>query len=185
MKKVVFLIIIIIVFGVGCTRMKIAQVDPKTGYFPSSSKATTIKAEKVDLDSMNALILVPNNEFLKGQIINLSYFTEVISFDDLETLIIKNNLQDQIPSIKGKIGLNKAYKLYKPFLWFRFDSRGSGREKYAQFILTNPDTLEDIFIAEQHLDYVWAGVNDQTTWYPLFNSLIDYIKDNSNSYRKP
>ena len=57
------------------------------------------------------------------------------------------------------------------------------QKKYAQFILTDPLTLEEIFITEKYLDYVWAGVNDRTTWYPMFNSFIDYIRENSKTYK--
>jgi hypothetical protein len=57
-----------------------------------------------------------------------------------------------------------------------------GTKKYGQFVLTKPDTLEDILVVEKYLDYVWAGVNDQNTWYPLFNSIVDYIDENSETW---
>ena len=49
---------------------------------------------------------------------------------------------------------------------------------YMQFIATNPDTLDDVFLSEIQLDYVWRGVNDQNSRYPLINALIASINAN-------
>ncbi|KUM54662.1 hypothetical protein AR688_15375 [Rheinheimera sp. EpRS3] len=162
--------------------MKVAQLDPTTGRFPTKNQATIVKSSPVDLDSMKSLLLLPDNDFVKGQIGNINYFNATITLDDLETLIIQNDLTEEVPSVREKIGINKAYKAYKPFLWLRFDTRRENGKEYAQFILTKPDTLEDIFVVEKHLDYVWAGVNDQNTWYPLFNAIVDYIDENSKTW---
>ena len=61
-----------------------------------------------------------------------------------------NDLTDEIPTIRGRIGLNKVAKAYKSFLWFRYETRRDGNKTYAQYILTDPLTLEDIFITEKH-----------------------------------
>lgn len=181
MKKLV-VILVLALLTVGCSSLKVAKIDPKTGYFPSKKFSNVVKSTPVDLDSMKALVLVPNADFEKGQIKNMGYFDEVITFEDLEKIIITNNLTDEVPSVKDRIGLNKAAKAYRKFLWFRYDTRQDGNKVYAQYILTDPLTLEDIFITEQYLDYVWAGVNDQTTWYPMYNALLRYIKDNSKTF---
>jgi hypothetical protein len=164
--------------------MQVTTVDPETGYFKTKKQAVTIVNKAVDLDSMRELLLVPDQEFVLGQIGNIGYFSNIMTFNDLEKAIIVNGLQDKVPDVRNKIGINKAANEYRPFLWFRFATRGSGNKEYGQFILTDPKTLEDIFTAEIHLDYLWAGVNDQHTWYPLFNELIKYIEANSKTYRK-
>ena len=174
--------LMIIAFLTACTNMKVAKLDPETGRFPTKTQATVVTNVKTDLDSMKSLLLLPDNEFVKGQIANVNYFDKTITLDELETLIFKNDLTDKDPSIREKIGINKAFKAYKPFLWLRFDTREVGGKKYGQFILTKPDTLEDIFIVEKHFDYVWAGVNDSNTWYPMFNAIVDYIETNSKTW---
>jgi len=182
MKK----IILILLFAVSaCSSFKVVEIDPKTGYFPSDTKADIVKHEKYDLDSMKSLLLVTSGDFVKGQVRNMHYFDKILNTDELQTIIVKEGLQDKIPSVADKIGVNKAYTNYKPFLWLRYNVRGAGRQAYGQFILTDPKDMQDIFIAERHLDYVWRGVNDQSTWYPLCNALIDYISENSKTYRKP
>lgn len=182
MKKLIFAGMVLLFSA--CTSMQVSEVDPQTGYFKAGKQAQTIVKKRVDLDSMKSLLLIPDEDFIRGQIENIKYFDEIMTYDDLEKEIIKNDLQDKITDVRNKIGINKASKEYKWFLWFRFDTRGSGNKKYAQFILTNPETLDDIFVSEIHLDYVVTGVNDQYTWYPLFNELIKYIEENSNTYRK-
>jgi hypothetical protein len=47
-----------------------------------------------------------------------------------------------------------------------------------QLIATNPETLDDVFVAEVFMDYVWVGVNDQNSRYPLFNAFIDWVNQN-------
>src|SRR4030067_868418 len=107
-----------------------------------------------------------------------------MTFDDLEKRIIAANLATKVPTVADRIGLSNAAKKYKPFMWLRFDTRGGGRDKYSQLVLTDPLTMEDYFITETYLDYFWTGVNDQNNWYPMFNSLVDYIKKNSKTYKK-
>ena len=177
-------IFFIIIYLAGCSVMQVAELDPETKRFPTKVQATIVKSINTDLDGLKNLLLLPDNEFVKGQIGNIDYFDETMTIDELETVIVRNNLQDKVPSVKDKIGINKAYKAYKPFLWLKFDTREDGNKIYGQFILIKPDTLEEIFIVEKYFDYVWAGVNDKNTWYPMFNALVDYIDNNSKTWNK-
>src|SRR5689334_4579809 len=166
-----------------CTSFKVAPIDEKTGHLPSSSKAAVIMSKPMDLDSRKALLLVPNSDFVKGQVSNLKYFDDTMTFEELEKRIVQAGLQDQVPTIHDRIGVNKAAKHYKDFLWLRYERKGEGRVKSGRFILTDPATMEDYFITETTLDYAFAGVNDQNNWYPMFNALIDYIRQNSKFYK--
>ncbi|WP_299569560.1 hypothetical protein [uncultured Shewanella sp.] len=177
MKKVI-IILCLFVLG-GCSSLKVANVEPKSGYFPSKTKATVVVNKPLDLDQRSSLILVGNSDFQKKQIKNINYFKEVITFEDLEAIIVKNCLGTKVPSIKDQIGINNAAKHYKPFLWFRLVTRSSGNDEYAQLILTDSLTLEDYFVTETHLDRIW----DQSNWYPMYNSFIDYIKEHSKTYK--
>lgn len=176
----------------GCTTMKVVTPDPNTGYFTGSKsgntktvkKATIIKNVPVDLDSKKQLIVVVGEEFSPQMVKNLGYFDSVVNFKELEELIIKNNLTDAVPDVNSRIGLNKAAKAYKPFLWLHWNTRKDGNKSYQQLVLTDPLTLEDYFVSETYLDYVWAGVSDQNNFYPAFNALVDYIKDNSKTFKK-
>jgi len=166
-----------------CTSMKVTQVDDKTGHFKANVTATVLVSKPIDLDSRKALLLIPNDDFVKGQVASIKYFEETMTFDELEKRIVQSGLSDKVPTVHDRIGVNNAAKNYKDFLWLRYARKGSGQFKQAQFILTDPVTMEDYFVTQTTLDYLWAGVNDQNNWYPMFNALIDYIKQNSKSYR--
>lgn len=181
--RVVFALLVTLVMS-ACTSMQVAKVDEKTGYFPTTQKATVVTSKPLDLDARKALLLIPNVEFVKGQIGNIQYFTEIMTVEDLEKRIVQSGLTDKVPSVRDRIGINNAAKHYKTFLWFRYERRGEGRSQFGQFVLTDPITLEDYFVTETALDFVWAGVNDQNNWYPMFNALIDYIKQNSKTFRR-
>ena len=168
----------------GCSSMKVVPLDQKTGRFPSDTKATVATSKPFDLDSRKALILVPTSEFVVGQVRNIGYFTEVMTVDDLEKVIVQKNLADKVPSVHDAIGLSNAAKNYQPFLWLHLKTRGTGTQTFAQFILTDPVNLDDLLVVETHLDYIWSGVNDQNNWYPMFNALIDYIQANSKTYHR-
>lgn len=183
MKKILFILFGLTLALVGCTSMKVTELD-KDGYFPSTGRATVVMSKPINLDSRRQLVFVGTSKFVQGQLENLHYFNEVITLDDLESRIIKANLTDKISSINDKIGVNNAAKYYRPFLWLRYNTRQDGSTKYSQFILTDAATMEDYFITETQLDYAWRGVNDQNNWYPMFNALIDYMKQNSRSYGK-
>ena len=179
------LAVVFVLLMSGCSTLKVIEVDEKTGYFPGTKlDAKVVKSVDVDLDSVNDLVLVPNGNFTSNMVKNIGYFDEVITFEDLEKIIIMNDLTEEVSSITDRIGINKAAKAYKNFLWIRWDIRNEGTKEYQQLILTDPITLEDLFIAETYLDYVWAGVTDQYNWYPMMNALIDYIKKNSETFRQ-
>jgi hypothetical protein len=170
----------------GCSVMKVANLD-ETGYYPGAlGKATVVLNKPLDLDSRRDVIVVADSDYERGQVRNIGFFGEVISIPDLELKIIQAGITDKVPSVRDRIGMSKAAKHWKPFLWLRYHSRTDDNGKrYAQFILTDPATTEEYFITETYLDYAWSGVNDQYNWYPMYNTFIDYIKANSKNYTPP
>ena len=78
LKRIFALLIVSSLYA--CTAMKVAQLDTATGRFPTTVKATVVKSEKVDLDTMKSLLLLPDNDFVIGQIANVKYFDETITF---------------------------------------------------------------------------------------------------------
>lgn len=163
-----------------CTVMKVSERN-ESGYFNSVKQAKTIKSEKVDLDNLKSLLLVPKSKdnFVEGMIKNINYFEQIMTFDDLEKEIIKNNKQDEVGNFEGRIGLHNASKKYRKFLYI---SIYQPNDKKIQLKLINPETTDEIFIAETNFDLVWSGVNDSNTFNPLFNELIKYIQSNSKTY---
>ena len=180
------LLLIFVVPLAACTTLEVTEVDPDTGLLPSmsGSEASVVVNKPFDIDSRKSLAVATGADFVTGQLKELGFFDEVIDREGLEKAIVAANLTDDIPSVQDRIGLNRAAKFYKPFMWVHFEVRSEGRTDYLQIVLTDPITMEDLFVAERVMDFAWAGVNDQNTFYPVFNALIDYLKDNSETYGK-
>lgn len=177
-----FLTALLLSLGACVSVMEISEIDLKTGYFPAKATADITKKDKYDIDSMKSLLLVTSGPFVEGQVRNMKYFDKIISSDDLATIVVREKLQTKVNSNIDRIFFNQAYENYKPFLWLRYKERNEGKDVYAQFILTEPKDMTDLFIAEKRLDR-FKGINDQTIWYPLCNALLDYIRDNSTTYK--
>lgn len=164
------------------THMQVTTLNPKTGRFPTRQEATVVTSVRTDLDKFKSLLLMPDNEFVRGQVHNIYYFDETMTVEQLEDAIANNGLTGQVSSILDNAGIHQAFHAYRPFLWLRFKTREEGGKVFAQFVLIKPDDLQELFLVEQELDYQVAGVDDQNTWYPLFNALVGYIDANSKTW---
>ena len=173
-----------IIMLVSCTSMKVAPIDQKTGLFPGGKIAKVASSIPTNMDEKRSLIVVPTGTFTVSMVENIGFFDEVITVEELEERIIKNDLTDEVPAIDSKIGINKAAKAYQYFVWLHWDSRKDGNRQYSQLKLVDPLTLDEYMVAETHLDYVWTGVNDQANWYPMLNALVEYINQNSTTYNR-
>lgn len=199
MKQVFVLSLILILTGCG-TRAEIVQRDPNTGYFLTNVKANVSLSENIDLDNHKSIILIPaktdptkldtpfkqwdnRDAFEYGLMKSINYFDTIIDHDELERIIVKNNLGDQVPTITGRVGLHNAAKAYKPFLLLRWENiHTTDSDKPIQLILSDPITNKDLFITQTHWRD-WDGTSDQRNWYPMMNALIDYIDKNSKTYK--
>lgn len=168
----------------GCgTQMKVGQIDETTGLIKTDvgtvTKATVVTAKKVPSDQFRSLAFISGGgEYGVEQLKAIKYFNQVVNYDGLQKIVIANNLQEKVPSLNEPIGLNKLYRAYKPFLWIHFKRTQNGNKPFLQIIATNPETMDDVFVSEVHLDFIWAGVNDQNARYPLFNALVEWLRQN-------
>lgn len=165
------------------THMRVAKIDEKTGLLKSEmgevDKATIVTAKKIPLATYKSMVFVSNGgDYGINQTKEIKYFDQVLNYDDLQKLVIANNLQDKVPSLNEKIGINKLYHAYKPFLWINFKNVQRENKTFIQLVVTNPENLEDVFVSEIFPGYGWGGVNDQSFRYPLFNALIAWINEN-------
>lgn len=165
------------------TQMKVASIDEKTGLLKSErgdiGKATVVTAKKMPLAPFKSMAFMSSaGDWGVEQLKAVKYFDQVLSYDDLQKLVIANNLTDKVPSLNEPIGLSKLARAYKPFLWVKFKQVRRENKTFMQLIATNPENLEDVFVSEVYLDVVWAGVNDQNSRYPLFNAFIAWVNQN-------
>lgn len=178
--KLLFIFFIILNLKSCGTVLKVSDLNEK-GYFFASNNAELIKSVDFDLDSNKQLLVVPNGAYMKGMAGKLNYFERIITLDDLEKEIIKNNKQDEVGVLSGKIGINNAFRKYKKFLYLKFEENLEVSNR-LQLKLINPENFDEIFIGE--IQYSTSiGVYDGNTFNPLFNELIRYIKKNSKTYK--
>jgi len=183
MKKIILMIVGAMLL-IGCSSMHISQLDAHTKRLPTNNKATILLSKIIDLDKYNTLLLVPEGPFIKGQMSKIEYFKELVTPNELKMKMIARGLGKTVPSTEDTYIINEAAKFYKSFLWFRLHKHINLDGYYGQFILTNPKTFEDYFIADIKLPSTLKGTGDRKVWYPLFNAFIDYIEQNSKSWQE-
>lgn len=183
MKKIFISLIFLIPFLSGCSTFQVTSLDAKTGYFPTSTMAKLIVSKPIDLDAQKNLIVIPNNaKFEQGMLESIHYFDKVISVEDLEKEIIKAGLTKEVLSVRDAIGMHNAATHYKKFLWLHGKSDWDRRDNTVRLIITDPVTMDDLLIVENKVDAFWVGITDQNMWYPLFNGVVSYIRENSKTY---
>lgn len=181
------LIILSFVFLGGCsTEFQARGIDSQSGYLPTSlgsgmpvKKANVLADQKTDLGRYGGSLLVVGGDFFRQEAMDIGGFTDIFTVEDLQKRIIARGLQDKVPSVDDLIGLNKAYKEYKPFLFLRFkEDKGSDNNFYLKLIVTDPGSAQDIFVAQVKSCGSTFCDDDQHVWYPLFNSYIDWLRAN-------
>lgn len=182
MLKINFIVtILFFIFLPSC--LTLYKVSPlgKDGYFASPISGKTISSKRVELDTIKSLLIV-GDKFILDMIKNINYFDSVITLEDFEKQIILSNKQEEVGPLSGKIGLNNAYRKYKKFLYIAFKVSEINKNM-LQLKLINPNTLDELIVAESYLHYRGGGMtSDQHTFNPLFNELIKYIRQNSVSF---
>lgn len=164
------------------TQFAVTNPDEKTGYYATGKdqyqKATTVISEKVDLTVFKSLAYVQGSDFFVKQTRNIGYFDEVLDKKGLESKIIEKGLQDKVTDVSSLLGLNNLYRHYQPFLYVSTNIETKGDKEFVQLIAKDPSNGKTLFTSEAEMDFVWSGVSDQNTFYPLFNSFIDWLKYN-------
>lgn len=77
----------------------------------------------------------------------IGYFDKVITFDDLEKEIIRDNKQDEVGALIGKIGINNIYRKHTKFLYLKLDNNKDKKNR-IQLKLINPENFDEIFVGD-------------------------------------
>ena len=172
---------IIISFFFGCgSFQKAVTLNPSTNYFPAkkNKQAIVLKEIAVEKEALKSFLLViPTSDYWLQMGTNLNHFDTVMTFEQFQTTIVQEGLTDKIPSVSDMVGLNRAYKYYRPFLLLNLatEQKDTGGW-HTGLTLYDPERAEVIFQNEIKLNLMWDGWTDQGTMFPLFNSLVDYLR---------
>ena len=172
-------LIITLINGCG-TIEKAVPLNPSTRYFPAKKNKQTIvlKEIEVDKDALKSfLLVVPTSDYWLQMGTNLNYFDTVMTFEQFQTTIVQEGLTKNIPSVSDMVGLNRAYNYYRPFLLLNLNTEQKETGGwFTGLTLYHPERAEVIYQNEIKLNLMWDGWTDQGTMFPLFNSLLDYLR---------
>ena len=195
------IILLAVVLLIGCggpplmgedTYYRAVPLDAITGYFPTFSishqlhsviRAPVVINRKVHLARYHGNVVVSAARFWTEEIRYTGAFRHVMTRQAFEKAIIRSGLSQRIGSVGGLLALHQAYQAWGPFLWIytRLNTVSANRHGMheAELIVVDPRSGHKLFVARERFHhYTASSVSDQTTFYPLLNSLIDWIREN-------
>ena len=183
-------VVMVSLAGCAASLFQAVDVNPKTGYLPAArthegdiKRGNVVSHENIDLKKYQGRILVTDGKFFKDEMVDIGAFSDVFDAEDLQKRIIAAGLQDKVPSASDLIGFNRAYTNYGPFLWMHFKMKDEFGGRFLRMIITDPGSGQDVFVANVSACGQVFCENDQDTFYPLFNSLIDWVRGNGGTIK--
>lgn len=142
----------------GCTSPREASSPgmPRVSEAAPSSSISRVDvriAREIDLAPYKALAVVMP-EYMKSRpdalarVRALGVFDQVISSKDLPSFVMKQGLQRQVSDLGKWSGYQVLFHAYKPFLVVRFDCAARSDGVRYSLIVTNPGTLENIYVGD-------------------------------------
>lgn len=130
-------------------------------------------------DILKTLLVTDSTFYWMEMSKNLNYFKEVLSFAEFEKEVEKA-LNDTTHFLTDTIVLKRAYKEVRPFALLALtevhnDKVGHKDGRYVGLAIYDP-YKKVIFENQICLNLMWDGWSDQGTIFPLFNSLLDYLR---------
>lgn len=159
------------------TFSKTQTLNPETNYFAAKDKEVTILKEIwINPDTLKTLLVTPDSDYFLTMGKNLDFFEEVITFSELEKRIQRARIGKKIPVLTDRPGLQEGAEIYKPYVLMEFFKRDMDNGLFAGFVLY--DAKRDLIIFENEIkvNLMWDGWTDQGTMFPLYNSLLEYLR---------
>ena len=163
-----------------CAIFPSRKINPETGYFPANKNRKVIvhTALPVSADTLKKLLVVmPLFDQWTKTAENINYFDEVIYYGDFIKEIDEKGLGQSFTNENNEIDLGKVYKEYRPFtvLYYEQNKFKNGKT-YGAVMLYRPDTDKVIFSSYARINRLTDGTSYSVIYYPLFNSLLDYLR---------
>lgn len=171
--KAVSILSLAILLLISCKSVPLEpKLDPNTNYLYADHRdVEVIKEISVHADSLKHLLIVPNkNDLEVGKTLN--FFNEVMTTDQFEDAIIKSGFADNVESFRNRKGQHKAAIFYRPFVLLEHFYEDS---KYEGLRLYDP-VGERIIFENKMTTQIFGGYPDIRRLFPLYNSLLDYLR---------
>lgn len=192
----IFLFTISLLFANQSIAQKVVEIDPETGYFPGRNKnikvITSVKVKPKVLKSI--LLVVPDNKFVLGMVNNMNFFEKIMTDTELIQQLTKQSLVKEIES-QGSVALtinesnndpiipetnnllSEALRQYDLFMFLELTDWKVDGKYYAGIVLSDYKNQVVYFESHIRVKLMWDGWSDKGTYYPLFNSLLKYLKE--------
>ena len=174
MKKSITICILSLCLSCGFHYPTGTKLNPKTNYFEAPKIEVTILTEvAIPAKDLKPLLLVQYERDLEIAR-NLNFFDEVMTRYQFEDAIIKSGFADEVETFRNRKGQHKAATLIRPFVLL--EHYYGGRSFVEGFRLYDPKTEKIIFENEMNFGFFSMPEGDQRRYFPLYNSLLDYLR---------
>ena len=174
------LIVVIIISCVPFSEPKSKMLNPKTNYFNANNKfeITVISDTNVNADTLKSLLVVPNGDYFYEMGKNLGYFNEVMTYNQLHDKILElgDTLDLRLVS-PDKLKLNKAAKMFKPFVIMKEPNLYLDENNAFMAGITIYDPLRGETIFQNKMFTKNSlFINNKKILLPLYNNFLDYLR---------
>ena len=146
------------------SKLKPQEVIVESDFKPEYKKLAYVKT-----DEKNTKL----NEFYLQTFKNMNVFDQVLSKDEMESLVIERGLTESVSNISDKIGLNSLHKSMGDFLVVEpYAEHVQGYNFKGVLKAYDPSTGKDVLHLENSA-FNWAGL-DKPLFFPLFNGFLDW-----------
>jgi len=181
---VLFLGMVVVFFSSCASTIQVAvPLNPQTNLFPANPrKLVNVTIDlPMNADTLRKMLVVQNSEYLLAMGQYMNFFERVLTVNDFEAELIRAGLAGEVSSLSSMLGAKRAYTLYQPFVILTLLSeRRQGEGWFAKLRLYDPKTARVVFQNEIWLNLFWDGWSDRGTMFPLFNSLLEYLRRQEN-----
>lgn len=161
---------------------KVASLDAASGYLVVSSetqprKATVVVNRRADLRPASAYVVAIGGAYYRDQLKELQVFGRVVVAQDLSREALAAGVADGLTGIRESDFL-RALAAQRPMLVITTytDKRPDGQ--HLTMAAIDPRENVELFKASVPMPVEAAERTDQRLRYPLFNSLVDWLRDN-------
>ena len=170
----------------GCSStLKPATIDASTGYIPTQSRISKggVEIEEPFNAKYLSLLYVKTdsksdkfNDFFLKTFKAMGKFKQVLSKDEMESLIISRGLSGQVGNISDLIGLHNAAGALGPFLIVEPTAEYQGGYNFTASLKVTDAETGRVVLKLTNTATNWAGL-DQPLFYPLFNGFLSWTNE--------
>lgn len=156
------------------TYEKAVKVDSTTNYFPArKNKQVNVTIDNPFENKLNkpTLLVVPDADYFKEMGDNLNFFDTVMTLQNFNMAIEKKEFISNSSNVKTLF-----VRYFSIYSLESIELKKINKRWYTGLKLYDHQNKKILFKNEVKLNLMWDGWTDQGTMFPLYNSLLDYLR---------